>query len=112
MAAWADAPQRWSRTGSSSTLGRRSFCIRGVLREIFRDAGYDLDREVPMERLDPQYRLVFGDGGGQIDATADVERMERQIAAISPGDAVEFKNFLSRNREKLAGFLPVLESPF
>ena len=55
---------------------------------------------------------MFGEGGGQIDATADVERMERQIAAISPGDAVEFKNFLSRNREKLAGFLPVLEAPF
>jgi len=97
--------------GFKFDIGPTFFLYPRVLREIFRDAGYDLDREVPMERLDPQYRLVFGDGG-QIDATADVERMERQIAAISPGDAVEFKNFLSRNREKLAGFLPVLESPF
>ncbi len=101
--------------GYKFDIGPTFFLYPRVLREIFRDAGYDLDREVPMKRLDPQYRLVFGGGGqngGQIDATADVERMERQIAAISPEDAVEFKNFLLRNRKKLASFLPVLESPF
>ena len=98
--------------GFKFDIGPTFFLYPRVLREIFQDAGYDLDREVPMRRLDPQYRLVFGEGGGQIDATADVERMERQIAAISPRDAVEFKNFLNRNREKLAGFLPVLEAPF
>jgi phytoene desaturase len=97
-------------------IGPTFFLYPRVLNGIFADAGYDLDREVPMKRLDPQYRLVFGGKNGApnetIDATADVERMERQIAAISPADAVEFKNFLARNRRKLAGFLPVLESPF
>ena len=100
------------RDGFKFDIGPTFFLYPRVLREIFRDAGYDLDRAVPMKRLDPQYQLVFGNGGGRIDATADVERMERQIAAISPADAVQFKNFLSRNREKLASFLPVLESPF
>ncbi len=102
--------------GYKFDIGPTFFLYPRVLREIFADAGYDLDREVPMKRLDPQYRLVFGgkNGGidGQIDATADVERMERQIAAMSPGDAVEFKNFLTRNRKKLASFMPVLERPF
>jgi phytoene desaturase len=101
-------------------IGPTFFLYPRVLREIFADAGYDLDREVPMKRLDPQYRLIFGEGGGpggvhktsQIDATADIERMEQQIAAISPADAVEFKNFLTHNRKKLANFLPILESPF
>ncbi len=97
--------------GFKFDIGPTFFLYPRVLREIFADAGYDLDREVPMKRLDPQYRLVFGDGG-QIDATANVERMERQIAAISPQDAVEFKNFLTHNREKLASFMPVLETPF
>jgi phytoene desaturase len=98
--------------GYKFDIGPTFFLYPRVLKEIFADAGYDLDREVPMKRLDPQYRLVFGDGGGQIDATADIARMEQQIAAISPADAVEFKNFLSLNRKKLANFLPVLESPF
>jgi phytoene desaturase len=97
--------------GFKFDIGPTFFLYPRVLREIFADAGYDLDREVPMKRLDPQYRLVFGDGG-QIDATANVERMERQIAAICPQDAIEFKNFLTHNRKKLASFLPVLETPF
>jgi phytoene desaturase len=97
--------------GFKFDIGPTFFLYPKVLKEIFADAGYDLNREVPMKRLDPQYRLIFGDGG-QIDATANVERMEKQIAAISPGDAVEFKNFLIHNRDKLANFMPVLETPF
>ncbi|MGA7158816.1 MAG: phytoene desaturase family protein [Acidobacteriaceae bacterium] len=97
--------------GFKFDIGPTFFLYPQVLRAIFADAGYDLDREVPMKRLDPQYRLVFGDGG-QLDATPNVERMEQQIAAISPGDAVEFKNFLERNRRKLESFMPVLETPY
>ena len=92
-------------------IGPTFFLYPRVLREIFSAAGYDLDTEVPMQRLDPQYRLVFG-AGGELLATPDVERMQQAIAAISPADAVEFKNFLTRNRTKLASFLPFLESPF
>jgi phytoene desaturase len=111
--------------GFKFDIGPTFFLYPRVLREIFADAGYDFDQEVPMKRLDPQYRLVFGsekgvseNGGsedghaGQIDATSDLDRMEAQIAAISPADAIEFKNFMTHNRKKLANFLPVLESPF
>jgi phytoene desaturase len=38
--------------------------------------------------------------------------MEREIAAISPVDAIEFRKFLTYNRKKLASFMPFLESPF
>ncbi len=97
-------------------IGPTFFLYPRVLKEIFADAGYDLNREVPMKRLDPQYRLVFGESSAQgfakIDATSDIDRMEREIAALSPADAIEFKSFLIRNRKKLANFLPVLESPF
>jgi phytoene desaturase len=92
-------------------IGPTFFLYPRVLREIFAAAGYDLDREVPMVRLDPQYRIVFG-AGGKIDATPNVERMEREIAQISPGDATRFHEFLSRNREKLESFMPFLEAPF
>ncbi len=92
-------------------IGPTFFLYPRVLKEIFADAGFDLDREVPMTRLDPQYRLIFG-SGGKIDATPDVQRMEREIAAISPYDAEQFRGFLTRNRQKLASFLPFLESPF
>ena len=49
--------------GFKFDIGPTFFLYPRVLKEIFADAGYDLDREVPMKRLDPQYRLVFGGGG-------------------------------------------------
>ncbi len=97
--------------GYKFDIGPTFFLYPRVLKEIFATAGYDLDTEVPMKRLDPQYRLVFG-AGGELLATPDVDRMERAIAELSPHDAKEFHKFLSRNRAKLANFQPFLEQPF
>jgi phytoene desaturase len=97
--------------GYKFDIGPTFFLYPRVLKEIFAAAGYDLDAEVPMKRLDPQYRLVFG-GGGELLATPNVEQMRKAIAAISPADADQFEQFLKRNRTKLASFLPFLESPF
>ncbi len=92
-------------------IGPTFFLYPRVLKEIFAVAGYDLDREVPMTRLDPQYRLVFG-AGGELLATPNVARMEQAIAAISPEDARRFHTFITHNRLKLESFLPFLQSPF
>ena len=92
-------------------VGPTFFLYPRVLREIFAATGYDLDAEVPMTRLDPQYRLVFG-AGGELLATPNVERMTKAIAAISPEDAGRFHEFITLNRTKLAKFLPFLQSPF
>ena len=97
--------------GFKFDVGPTFFLYPRVLREIFAAAGYDLDREVPMTRLDPQYRLVFG-GGGELLATPNVEHMTQAIAAISPEDAVRFREFLAHNRNKLDKFMPFLQSPF
>ena len=64
-----------------------------------------------MVRLDPQYRIIFGDGG-QLSATPDIQRMEQQIASICPADAPAFRRFMTDTREKLRRFKPCLESPF
>ena len=97
--------------GFQFDMGPTFFLYPRVLKEIFAAAGYDLDREVPMTRLDPQYRLVFG-GGGELLATPNVERMTQAIAAISPEDARRFHHFITHNRNKLEKFMPFLQSPF
>ena len=99
------------REGFKFDIGPTFFLYPRVLREIFAAVGYDLDREVPMTRLDPQYRLVFG-AGGELLATPDVQKMEKAIAAISPEDARRFHQFITHNRNKLEKFLPFLQSPF
>ncbi len=97
--------------GFKFDVGPTFFLFPQVLREIFAATGHSLEKEVPMYRLDPQYRLVFG-GGGQVDATPNVERMKQQIAAISPGDASRLEAYFHDNREKLQRFTPILQSEF
>jgi len=48
--------QAFVMTSPSSTLP-------AVLERIFKLIGRDLHAEIPMVRLDPQYRLKFGSGG-------------------------------------------------
>jgi phytoene desaturase len=97
--------------GYKFDLGPTFFLYPRVLDEIFRAAGTELRREVQLVRLDPQYRILFG-SGGQLDASPNLERMERQIAALAPGDAPGFRRFLQENRTKLDRMQPCLENPF
>ncbi|HSN88328.1 MAG TPA: phytoene desaturase family protein, partial [Thermoanaerobaculia bacterium] len=92
-------------------VGPTFFLYPRVLEEIFESVGYDLHREVPMVRLDPQYRLVFG-AGGELMATPDVERMDRSVAELSPDDAGALARFLDDNRDKFERFRPCIETPF
>lgn len=92
-------------------LGPTFFLYPRVLREIFAACGRDLDSEIPMVRLDPQYHLLFG-AGGDLLATPDVSRMEKAVSALSQQDGTQFRRFLDENRDKLARFRPALESPF
>ena len=92
-------------------LGPTFFLYPRVLDEIFAVAGTSLREEVKLVRLDPQYRIIFGQGG-ELNATSDVGRMEQQIGAIAPGDRLGFRSFLEENRAKLGRMLPCLENPF
>src|SRR5512135_626906 len=92
-------------------LGPTFFLYPRVLESIFAAVGRDLHAEVELVRLDPQYRLIFGEGG-ELLATPDVARMERAIAALAPADAAAFRRFLAENRVKMERFQTVLESPF
>lgn len=92
-------------------LGPTFFLYPTVLQRIFRIIGRDLFREIPMTRLDPQYRVIFGDRG-QIDCTPDLNRMEAEVARIAPADAKNVRRFIAENRDKLDRFRPALESPF
>jgi phytoene desaturase len=92
-------------------IGPTFFLYPRVLSEIFQSVGLDLMKEVPMTRLDPQYRVSFG-AGGKLDATPNIEKMEEQISVLSPQDCGSMTRFMTDNRRKLARFRPVLEAAF
>ena len=92
-------------------LGPTFFLYPQILEEIFTAVGRDLHREVPMKRLDPQYRLIFG-AGGELLCSSDLERMVAEIAKLAPADAPQFRRFMAYNRVKLEKFAPCLQAPF
>lgn len=92
-------------------LGPTFFLYPQILQEIFQEVGRDLFKEVPMTKLDPQYRITFG-AGGELNATPDLERMVAEIANLSFPDAQGFRRFMAYNRVKLEKFAPCLQTPF
>jgi phytoene desaturase len=92
-------------------MGPTFFLYPRVLEEVFAACGARLADEVELLRLDPQYRLVF-EQGGRLDATGDPARMAAEIARFAPADAARFDRFMTDNRRKLAAIRPALERPF
>ncbi len=97
--------------GFTFDTGPTFFLYPQLLAEIYAACGRTLEDEVELIPLDPQYHLVF-EQGGSLRATGDVERMEREIARLCPADVPGLKRLLADNRAKLKAFKPVLERPF
>ena len=101
----------FTQDGFKFDIGPTFFLYPRVLSEVFASVGRDLMQEVPMTRLDPQYRISFG-AGGRLDATPNLESMEEQIAVLSPTDRGAITRYIKDNRAKLDRFRVVLESAF
>jgi phytoene desaturase len=91
--------------------GPTFFLYPRVLEDIFAACGRELNREVELIRLDPQYELLF-ESGGRIRATPDLARLQTEVARLAPADAAALPRFMADNRKKLAAFKPVLEAEF
>lgn len=85
--------------------GPTFFLYPQVLAEIFSACGRDLAAEVELVRLDPQYRLVFEDGG-TLDAAVHPAKLAAAIAELAPADAAALPRFMADTRTKLQAFLP------
>jgi len=93
-------------------LGPTFFLYPRVLERIFRAVGRDLKTECPMTRLDPQYRVLFGTEGGQLDCTPNLTEMAERVSRLCPADGANVERFIADNRVKLERFRPALESAF
>ena len=97
--------------GYTFDVGPTFFLYPEVLNEIFEACGRRLEDEVELKRFDPMYRLRFEDGG-TFEATPDIERLQAEVAKISPADARQVPAFIEQNRAKFDVFRPILQRPF
>ena len=65
-------------------MGPTILTVPRVLRRIFAEAGRDQAKELPLIRLDPQWRCFFDDNT-RIDLMADVDVMAQAMDRYAPG---------------------------
>lgn len=81
-----------------------------ILREVFREAGEDADKRLPLVSLDPMYRLNFS--GLQLDPTSDPVRMESEIERHFPGSGAGLRRFYAREKVRFDKMYPCLRKPY
>ena len=84
--------------------GPTFFLFPEVLESIFRMCGRDLHDEVQLERLDPNYRLVF-EGDAAVDVSSDLGKLKSEIAKLCAGGCGR-RRPLSRGQPQEARALP------
>ena len=91
----------FSKDGFTFDRGPTFFHYPEISEEIFSALGMDVHEELNLIRLEPNYRLIFGQGG-HIDATTDIEYMASQIEELSGSqDAQGCRRYMAANRRKL-----------
>jgi diapolycopene oxygenase len=80
-------------------MGPTILLMPSVLRRIFAEAGRDLEDELELIPLDPQWRSFF-EGGSTLDLHADPGRMTRTLDAFAPGgkDSLGYRKFLDLSK--------------
>ena len=101
-----------SKDGFTFDRGPTFFHYPEISEEIFAALSMDVHEELELIRLEPNYRLIFGQGG-QIDATTDMELMASQIEELSgEEDADGFRRYMEDNRKKLRLSKKCLNTPW
>ncbi len=64
-----------------------------VYRDLFAACGEDFDTLVPLVKMEPNYRVHFGDGS-QLEMSSDLVKMVANLEAIEPGVTSGYYRFL------------------
>ena len=79
-------------------MGPTILTVPSVLRRIFAEAGRDMATELPMTRLDPQWRCFF-EGGDVLDLSENVATMEATLDRFAGGkNASGYRDFIALSK--------------
>ena len=84
-------------------MGPTILTVPRVLKRVFAEAGRDINQELDLVRLDPQWRCFF-DGGQVLDLVEDTDAMATTLDALKPGAKLGegYRRFLALS-ERLHG---------
>lgn len=91
-------------------LGPTFLMYLDVLKEVFKRAGYELEQELKLMRLDPLYRLVFPEQ--TLELRKDPSENIHVFNNITPGLGDAYQRWIHDQEEKFHAIKPILEKPF
>ncbi|MFC4776397.1 phytoene desaturase family protein [Paenibacillus sp. GCM10023252] len=81
-----------------------------LLEELFQAAGRSLHDYVELKRVDPLYRLQFGDV--RFEPSTDRDSMIEQMDRLFPGESEGYLRFMKEEEDKFDRIRPLLQRPF
>jgi phytoene desaturase len=90
---------RLERDGFIFDTGPTLLLMRDVVEELFRSVGRRLEEYVDLIRVDPNYRIRFGDGS-TLTISTDAEAMEQELERFSPGSSPGFRAYIQDAKYK------------
>ncbi|MBA3913045.1 MAG: phytoene desaturase [Acidobacteriales bacterium] len=87
------------RDGFRFDMGPTILIQPSVLGRIFSEAGADIERDLPMVRLEPEWRSFFEDGSA-LDLLSNTEEMASRLEKWQPGTGAGYRRFM-QSSEKL-----------
>lgn len=92
-------------------LGPTFFLMPSILDDLFLEAGVKPSDYLKLHRIDPMYKLDFGDEGETMQVRQNRFEMSQEIAKFSKADADNFFAFRDRQKKKFDCMLPILKRP-
>lgn len=81
-----------------------------ILREMFEEAGRNIDDYLSFTSLDPLYRLVFDDR--EFRPSGDLAKMRAEIARAFPGQEKGLDRFLSAEKNRFEKLFPCIQKEY
>ncbi len=96
--------------GFTFDIGPTFFLMQDVLEQIFRSTGRNLEDYVELVKLDPMYRLQFGDK--TFFPSTDHDKMTAEIERVFPGNSTGYDKYMAKEKKKYDRLVPCLEVPY
>lgn len=97
--------------GFTFDIGPTFLMMLWILEEVFEKTGRQMSDYLDIRRVDPLYRLIYGDGR-EFSPTHDEAAMKAQMDELFPGEWDGFQRYLAYEKKKLDRLVPCLQVPY
>lgn len=97
--------------GYTFDVGPTFLMMLWILEEMFELSHRKIEDYLDIKRIDPMYRLKFGDGR-EFYPSGDHDRMKEELERVFPGSHAGYQDYMDYESKKLKKIVPCLQVPY